>query len=112
MADSFFATAGSKCRNQSLSRAFFEWWCRIFSLEHSKRSYLSDANQQLINAYIQVRDNPQQVIERFLQFHNTEEDYYIVRSEFTMDNTIDNAARQKINEYVFTNIPEGESKNE
>ena len=33
-----------------------------FSMEHAKRSYLSDANSQLINTYIQVRDNPEELI--------------------------------------------------
>lgn len=70
----------------------------FFSLEHTKRSYLSDANQQLVNTYIQVRDNPQQVIESFLQFRNTEEDYYRVRDEFSQDNTVENAAR-----FIFLN---------
>ena len=70
----------------------------FFSLEHTKRSYLSDANQQLINTYIQVRDNPQQVIDLLGQFHNTEEEYYRVRTELTYDNTVENAAR-----FVFLN---------
>lgn len=65
----------------------------FFSLEHTKRSYLSDANQQLVNTYIQVRDNPKQVIDSFLTLRNTEEDYYRIRNEFTLDNTVENAAR-------------------
>jgi len=65
----------------------------FFSLEHSKKSYLSDANPQLINTYIQVRDNPEKLISIFRRFSNTESDYYQVRSEFTKDNTVENAAR-------------------
>ncbi len=64
-----------------------------FSMEHTKRSYLSDANTQLINAYIQVRDNPEKLIEVFTQFHNTEDDYYRIRTEITGENTIENAAK-------------------
>lgn len=64
-----------------------------FSMEHTKRSYLSDANTQLINAYIQVRDNPEKLIEVFTQFHNTEDDYYRIRAEITGENTIENAAK-------------------
>lgn len=70
----------------------------FFSLHHSKRSYLSDANKQLVNAYIQVRDRPNEVIESFLRFRNTEEDYYTVRDELSEDNTIENAAR-----FIFLN---------
>ena len=64
-----------------------------FSMEHTKRSYLSDANSQLINTYIQVRDNPEELIEFFRQFPNTEDDYYRIRAEITGENTVVNAAR-------------------
>lgn len=64
-----------------------------FSMEHTKKSYLSDANSQLINAYIQVRDNPEELIEFFMQIPNTEDDYYRIRAEITGDNTAENAAR-------------------
>lgn len=64
-----------------------------FSMEHAKRSYLSDANSQLINTYIQVRDNPEELIEFFMQLPNTEDDYYRIRSEITGDDTVENAAR-------------------
>ena len=64
-----------------------------FSMEHSKKSYLSDANSQLINTYIQVRDNPEELIEYFKALPNTEFDYYRIREEITRDNTVENAAR-------------------
>lgn len=64
-----------------------------FSLDHTKKSYLSDANPQLINTYINVRDNPNQVIEFFERMPTTKEDYYKVRKEFTSENTVENAAR-------------------
>ncbi|MFG6393114.1 MAG: DNA adenine methylase [Lachnospiraceae bacterium] len=64
-----------------------------FSMEHTKRSYLSDTNSQLINTYIQVRDNPEELIEFLRQFPNTEDDYYKIRAEITDENTIENAAR-------------------
>lgn len=65
----------------------------FFSLDHTKKSYLSDANSQLINAYIHVRDNPDGLIELFAQMPNTEADYYRIRGEITSENTIENAAR-------------------
>lgn len=64
-----------------------------FALEHSKKAYLSDANSQLINTYIQVRDNPEELINLFRQMPNTEEDYYRIRAEITAENTVENAAR-------------------
>ena len=65
----------------------------FFSLDRTKRSYLSDANPQLVNAYIQVRDNPEELIALFLTMKNTEDDYYRIRNEFSMENTVENAAR-------------------
>lgn len=64
-----------------------------FSMDHRKRSYLSDANPQLINTYMQVKNNPEKLIELFSQMPNTENDYYRIRDEFTMDATVENAAR-------------------
>ena len=38
----------------------------FFALDHDKKAYLSDANQELIESYIAVRDNPNEVINSFL----------------------------------------------
>lgn len=65
----------------------------FFSLDREKKAYLSDANPQLINAYIQVRDNPEGVIQLFEKMHNTKDDYYRIRSEITAEPTVENAAR-------------------
>lgn len=62
-------------------------------MDHKKKSYLSDANPQLINAYIQVRDSPETVIRFFEEMPNTKEAYYRIRGEITNDNTPENAAR-------------------
>ena len=70
----------------------------FFSLDHRKKSYLSDMNPQLINTYLQVRDNPHAVIASLEQYRNTEEEYYNVRNAFSQDNTIENAAR-----FIFLN---------
>lgn len=64
-----------------------------FSLDHRKKSYLSDANPQLINSYIQVRDNPEEVITLLQEMPNTENDYYRIRGEMGTENTVENAAR-------------------
>jgi DNA adenine methylase len=65
----------------------------FFSLDHTKKSYLSDANDQLVNVYIQVRDNPQAVIDCFLQFENSEEQYYRIRDKFISNSPEEEAAR-------------------
>ena len=65
----------------------------FFSLDHHKRSYLSDANPELINTYIQVRDNPESVIESFFKFQNTKEDYYRIRDLYKAQSPSEEAAR-------------------
>ena len=70
----------------------------FFSLEHTKKSYLSDANDQLVNAYIQVRDNPQAVIDCFLRFENSEEQYYRIR-----DNLVPASPEEEAARFVFLN---------
>lgn len=53
----------------------------FFATDHQLRSYLSDSNNDLVQAYIAVRDAPEDVIHFFGQFHNTEEQYYLVRAQ-------------------------------
>ena len=51
----------------------------FFALEPSK-AILSDANEELINCYAQVRDKPEEVIDNLANMKNTREDYYNVRA--------------------------------
>lgn len=48
--------------------------------EEKRKFFLADTNEDLINVYEQLRDNPYGVIENLKQFKNTKEDYYKVRS--------------------------------
>lgn len=94
----------------------------FLAIEHKKKSYLSDVNEDLINAYIQIRDNPQQVIAVLLSYNNTEEDYYRIRS-LNLDNPIEQAARflylnqtsynglYRVNRSGGYNVPYGFRKN-
>ena len=65
----------------------------FFSLDHNKKSYLSDANPELINTYIQIRDNPDAVIDCFVQFQNTEDEYYRIRDNFIPASLEESAAQ-------------------
>ncbi|HIT26451.1 MAG TPA: Dam family site-specific DNA-(adenine-N6)-methyltransferase [Candidatus Ornithoclostridium excrementipullorum] len=67
----------------------------FFSLNYSKLSYLSDSNDKLVNTYLQIRDNPQAVIKCFVQFQNSEKEYYRIRDEF-IPRTPEEAAAQFI----------------
>ena len=95
----------------------------FFSLDHNKKSYLSDANQELITTYIQVRDNASEVIKLLSDFKNTEEDYYRIRDEFVPQTPVEQASRfiylnqtsynglYRVNRNGRYNVPYGFRKN-
>lgn len=58
---------------------------------------LSDANQELINTYITLREKPEEVISMLKTFQNDSECYYRVRSE-VQDNDVYKCAR-----FIFLN---------
>jgi DNA adenine methylase len=51
----------------------------FFTLQPS-RSILADSNEDLINCYQQVRDNPHVVISHLRKMKNSKEDYYAIRA--------------------------------
>lgn len=53
---------------------------------------LSDANVELTNCYVQVRDHPQAIIEALAPLKNTKHDYYRIRESSPQD-PIERAAR-------------------
>ena len=57
-----------------------------------KQFFLSDSNEDLTNAYLQLRDNPNKVIHSLKSFKNTKEDYYNIRS-LSLDCAQERAAR-------------------
>ncbi len=64
----------------------------FFSKEDSHRSYLSDINEELINAYKAVQSEPSRLIEELMKLKNEEKEYYRIRS-LTPDNDFDRAVR-------------------
>lgn len=57
-----------------------------------KTAYLSDANEELINAYIGIRDKVEEVIELISQWPVEEKQYYAVRSMHALS-TVEKSAR-------------------
>lgn len=51
----------------------------IFFGLRPQQAILSDNNEELINCYIAVRDDPESVVDRLKKFRNTEAQYYRVR---------------------------------
>ena len=69
----------------------------FFAFDHKYRSYLSDVNGELINTYACLRDVPYLVINELKKYHNTEDEYYLIRS-LNIDEPIIRAAQ-----FIFLN---------
>lgn len=59
---------------------FFGGGAVFFALQPAS-AVLADSNVELINAYVQVRDNPKSLVGILSSLKNTEQDYYAVRSK-------------------------------
>ena len=76
----------------------------FFALEEPGTSYLSDMNEELINTFIAVRDNPQKVIDYLSQFSNDEESYYAIRESEPRGKYQKAARFLYLNAYSFNGI--------
>ncbi len=87
----------AKCSYNNYHEPFLGGGAVYFGINPMNNAFLSDINADLINAYIQVRDNPQQVINTMMQYENTEENYYKIRSQKT------DCLIQKAANFIFLN---------
>lgn len=67
------------CRYETYYEPFLGGGAVFFALRPLK-SVLSDANQELINAYMHVRDHKDDLIRAMRSLKNSEDDYYTVRA--------------------------------
>jgi DNA adenine methylase len=94
----------------------------FFFLRPKKRAFLSDINSDLIDTYMEVKKNPKAVIDLLMNYENTEEFYYFLRSR-NPSNTVEKAARfiylnqtsynglYRVNKMGKYNVPYGFRKN-
>lgn len=76
----------------------------FFSLPVYEKSFLSDTNHSLINAYRQVRDDVEGVIDFLRDFENSAEFYYEIRGEIFDDNVKSAAQFIYLNQTSFNGI--------
>jgi DNA adenine methylase len=58
----------------------FVWWWAVFFNIHKERSFLSDINEDLINTYIQVKNNPVELIQALKKFRYDKDFFLTVRN--------------------------------
>lgn len=69
----------------------------FLSLNITKKAFLSDLNEELINTYLSVKRSPNEVINILKNYSNTEDFYYKIRDTIFLD-PAENAAR-----FIFLN---------
>jgi len=70
----------------------------FFSMNNNGKYYLSDLNCELIDTYIQVRDNVHAVIDEIKKYKNNKEEYYRLRNKtFSAD-------YQKAARFIYLNM--------
>ena len=93
----------------------------FFAKDDFHKSYLSDINEELINAYKVVQCEPSALIDELLRLKNEEKEYYRIRS-WVPDNDFDRAVRfiylnrtsfngiYRVNRLGIYNVPYGRRK--
>lgn len=82
----------------------------FFSLELPNRAFLSDINGELVNTFIQIRDNLDCVTERVKEYKTDKDSYYEIRKQEPTD-PVEQAARfLYLNFYSFNGIYRVNSK--
>lgn len=64
----------------------------FFSLDIKKKSFLSDVNEELVNAFLEVRDNADRVISHLKTYNTDADSYYCIRALESTD-PVEKAAR-------------------
>ena len=76
----------------------------FFYLNPINKSFLSDLNSELINAFTQVKNNPNKLINQLDSFHNNEEFYYQLRSISSTNKSYNAARFIHLNKTCFNGI--------
>jgi len=106
---------------QSYHEPFLGSGAIFFALNPSKKIFLSDLNQELIDTYNALKENPKDIIEKLKGYKNTKDFYYHMRSTIYSD-AVSRASRfiylnqtsyngiYRVNEKGIYNVPYGYRK--
>ena len=67
-------------------------------------AFISDANKELIDTYLAIKENPHRVIENLKKFQRDKESYYIIRAENFKSNFKKAAQFIYLNQMSFNGI--------
>ena len=82
----------------------------FFSLDIPNRAYLSDINSELVNTFVQIRENLDEVTQKLREYKTDKDSYYMIRDQEPTD-LIEKAARfLYLNFYSFNGIYRVNSK--
>lgn len=76
----------------------------FFAIDIPQNSFLSDINEDLVNAFVSIRDNPHQVIEILKTYKSDEESYYSIRESEPTDLAQRTARFLYLNTYSFNGL--------
>lgn len=91
----------------------------VFFNIHFKQAFISDINAELINTYIEIRDNLESIIKILETFENTKASYYKIRDSHNSHDKTYNAAKfiflnqtsynglYRVNKQGYYNVPFG-----
>ena len=82
----------------------------FFSLELPNKAYLSDINGELVNTFIQIRNNLDLVTEKLKEYKTDKESYYEIRKQEPINLTEQAARFLYLNFYSFNGIYRVNSK--
>jgi DNA adenine methylase len=70
----------------------------------SRKYFLADSNEELINCYTQLQVNPEIVIDHLKTFRNTKDDYYLIRAKLLENDGLRAARFIYLNRTSFNGI--------
>lgn len=76
----------------------------VFFKFSPKQSYLSDSNKKLIETFISVKENPNEVINQLKKFSKSKEEYYKIRNKEFSDSFKEAAKFIYLNQMSFNGI--------
>ena len=76
----------------------------FFSINTSQKSFLSDLNDELVETFCAVRDNPERVIQYLKEYKTDADSYYIIRESVPCDKLQLAARFLYLNTYSFNGL--------